>query len=1654
MVIKIPNAGLSLGKNPLNSESGMAELEGCTLRDEGIIEPLPGFGNQQATGSTALVRSMATHQDELHGEHLVWVDDDGNLSVARTSDIETQGTLSDGDGEQESVLPLSEGYNTPAIAQVNEHTTLVATRRKTVAVRPASDVEESELQEAGLPELTTALARLDDASQLGWLATNEACVYRAALTRSYGDRHTLESAPSGRGIVRNSFILPAGSITRSTATITITCTQPHGLTATGTTLVLEPDDGPFNQDDNITPGPYTVASITSEYAFTVTAAYGSSTATSTKTYRVYFGTVRSSTRGLAGANITEASNILTVNFGDVHGLTSTTYQGWQLRLYQVTGQSADANFEVGLYPIASVVSSTTLTASGFSSGTNTSAQPYYVALIPPAGTQVPDQLNPSSNATFRRVMIDVPIPSNGGFQQRLQHTSALGIDAGSAWTRTAVSAVNVVSSVYPGRGTVSAAELVDKNATQLHGLVQGSLTIDSSQTATWSIAVKRAASPTTRRIGLMATGPSSTYVSAVFDLVDGTVITAVSSATARITDEGGGWYRCALVGTFATGSVGVYLLDDSEADTYDGSSSWNYAGTASKSVYVEGPRLFWGSPVRTNYLTYSQDFSQSAWSPGNMDLISNSTQAVPVLGSVLVNRVGYTGGSTPDNFSLRQNGRNGGVSTLSVYAKAGTGVTRVGLALTDSTTYYSAVFDLTSVRVVTLGAGCSAAIVDVGSSWRRLELTAPAADSVNVHLLSASETDEFPNWETTPTTNDYFDLAGLQLEHGVGSSAYKVTTTAPVSASVHYDGQYVPPARAGDVLTLYRSTVIEDDSGTLGPGDDCYGVATFPLIDDDLYEGRVRFLEKASSDKWGPPLYTNPTDGAVENAPNTKPPVGDDVCEWDGRAWLCNVVSRPRMSLTILGTTGTGLVVGDTFILSRDDTYERRAFTAVAPGTTRPGSFAVHTAGSVSENIELTARDLVRAINLCEPCTIKAYYVGSDFTAVGQLALETKDIGSPDDSPGFSFDVLDSNGRRKRGPITLPAPGTESDNAHAHNTCAYSKAREHEAWPILNTKGIGPRQNFTRRIFGFRDRLYAFGRLGGVWVVVGPYPYRTLGPISSAKLLGSRCVCEFGDNVWALTDQGLGYITDSGFVVASIEVERDWRDLLGPQGQAESALENAFMVADDAAGLLYVWVPSVLDGSTVAATIAYVYNAKTRTWSTWERSADAACLSRSTGDIWAGCDSCLTGTARQLATIRREGTSDDNADLEVDDLELTLSAGKYWSQTIPLPAGTKLVEGIVNPDWFYFPLDEDAGSAIDSVHAYSLAAGGNSAGTSSAKVQLAREFTTDFVFPNDVGQQLSGTVGSGWTLSDWALGFWIRPADIDFGSAGRAAHLIRIDASGAIIDLEVVHGGALRFAYSGVLVGNVTTLSLNTWAFVVIEKESNAFRYYINGALASTVITATGTLGPLGTTTLTIGNQDSGAGGWYPYQGRCDEFWMQTTGAVGEAIVAELYEAQSEGERMPGTERWIVNDALVEVPLFGYGPIITERGTDGTEETFAGTVQRAVLPVPAAIQWHPIDAGDVGLRKQFSQWQAIWSEETELDEALVNFAARSGDFGSELVLPETPSNGLSRIEPIPRAAAATNALKVRLRIQQAQRAWRLFGTRVEIAAGTPGKGHR
>lgn len=200
------------------------------------------------------------------------------------------------------------------------------------------------------------------------------------------------------------------------------------------------------------------------------------------------------------------------------------------------------------------------------------------------------------------------------------------------------------------------------------------------------------------------------------------------------------------------------------------------------------------------------------------------------------------------------------------------------------------------------------------------------------------------------------------------------------------------------------------------PGDEMFLVKETKLLGPFTPGAIYSFTDRQPDDMRGLALYTNNNSGEGILQANEPPPMANDICFWNNRAWYANTKQPERLFLDILGTgkgsTGaTGLRLGDVI------TVAGQKFVGYFDGdgetfpTSGYKSFGVYsqtygtaTTGSVAGDIELTARNFVKALNSETNVTtvpIRAYYISGANDVPGKIVIEARE---PNTNP-FSVSV-------------------------------------------------------------------------------------------------------------------------------------------------------------------------------------------------------------------------------------------------------------------------------------------------------------------------------------------------------------------------------------------------------------------------------------------------------------------------------------------------------------------------------------------------------------------------------------------------------------------------------------------------------------------------
>lgn len=251
---------------------------------------------------------------------------------------------------------------------------------------------------------------------------------------------------------------------------------------------------------------------------------------------------------------------------------------------------------------------------------------------------------------------------------------------------------------------------------------------------------------------------------------------------------------------------------------------------------------------------------------------------------------------------------------------------------------------------------------------------------------------------------------------------------------------------------------------------------------------------------------------------------------------------------------------------------------------------AVSDAATPGQEVDETARSLVKVINEQASAPVYAYYLSGTEDVPGQVMLEARAIGT---SP---FYITSSAGITAKFNPSLPTSGTAvaSDNEISANRIYYSKQQQPEAVPIVNYQDVGPKDKRILRILPLRDSLFILSESG---------VYRLSGDTAAAftvalfdgttKILAPDTAAVLNNQIYMFADQGIVTISDTGVSVISRPIEDQLRAL----PQYTNFATASFAVSYDTDRSYLLW--TVKAPTDTVATQCFRYNTFTNTWVTW-----------------------------------------------------------------------------------------------------------------------------------------------------------------------------------------------------------------------------------------------------------------------------------------------------------------------------------------------------------------------------------------------------------------------------------------------------------------------
>lgn len=435
----------------------------------------------------------------------------------------------------------------------------------------------------------------------------------------------------------------------------------------------------------------------------------------------------------------------------------------------------------------------------------------------------------------------------------------------------------------------------------------------------------------------------------------------------------------------------------------------------------------------------------------------------------------------------------------------------------------------------------------------------------------------------------YTDANGNLVE---GNPSMAATITNAGGTSVNVNVTFTIPAAVTTSYTYRIYRTLQTTSVSISPGD------TFQLA----YQGQptgaeitakaVTVTDVTPDVLLGTTLYTSP--GAQgEFQTNDPPPLAHDICQFLGMMFYANCSTIQQFFITLVSVGApNGIQLNDTVSLVGTSTY---TYTAKAANNFPLQQFAFSTAGTVSANIDTTARNLVAAINQ-DPVNTEfyAYYVSGFSQLPGQILIKARNL-----SHAIFYGLSSRTGTPGPFSPSLPTSGTSypSSNNEVLNGVYVSKVNQPEAVPAINLIFVGSGDQSIYRIYALRDAVIVQSQ-GGVYRITGS------SPSSLAVTPFDNTVIQFGidtgvtlnNSVYSNTTQGIISVTESGSQITSRNIEGDILKLSAPSLYT-NFLNLAFAISYESDRKYIYCLPAL--PTDESCTLQYVYNWITQSWTTW-----------------------------------------------------------------------------------------------------------------------------------------------------------------------------------------------------------------------------------------------------------------------------------------------------------------------------------------------------------------------------------------------------------------------------------------------------------------------
>lgn len=416
----------------------------------------------------------------------------------------------------------------------------------------------------------------------------------------------------------------------------------------------------------------------------------------------------------------------------------------------------------------------------------------------------------------------------------------------------------------------------------------------------------------------------------------------------------------------------------------------------------------------------------------------------------------------------------------------------------------------------------------------------------------------------------------------VGAPSQRVIVTNSSGGTRDASLTFTIPAGVTTSMTykIYRSSM--SASSSTEPDDELKLVITDSPTSGEISAKLFTVTDSTPDSLRGEDLYTNSGQQGIAQA-NEVPPISLDMCLFKGYALYANTQVRQKFFLTMLSVGAPDGIVNDDTV-----TIAGVAYTGKAAETIASAQFKVTTGLTPAENIDATARSLVRVINRYTGTTqVYALYASGFGDLPGQIVIFERTLG------GGTFTVATSR-TTAWSPVL---PGTSSADRKL-NGLYWSKPQQPEAVPLVNNITVGSANSPIQRIIALRDSVIIF-KPEGVFRLTGesaPFVVNLLD--DTIHLIGANTCASLNNQIFCLTNQFVVAVSETSVAIVSRPIEKDLQRLLTADFLESVLIDVAlFGIGYETDRKYILALPS--EEMDLRANQYYVYNTVTQTWTRW-----------------------------------------------------------------------------------------------------------------------------------------------------------------------------------------------------------------------------------------------------------------------------------------------------------------------------------------------------------------------------------------------------------------------------------------------------------------------